>query len=112
MIKKIYYIIFLGLLLRISAVLFLGDFKSNYYWEYGEIAKNIVNGNGYTLFYIEDAKIKHLYNENVEPAKSAYMPPGYVCFLLPFMLIDNIEFRNILIYFIQIINTFLKTNIY
>ncbi len=103
MIKKIQYIILLGFVLRFLAAIVFGDFNKGYYWEYGEIAKNIINGNGYSLFYIEDSELRHHFKENVAPAKSAYMPPGYVYFLLPFMWIGDVAIRNALIYLLQII---------
>jgi hypothetical protein len=101
--KKIHYIILLGLIIRLSAAMLWGDFTKNYYWEYGENAKNIIHGNGYSLFYMEDSQLQHRYKENVKPAESAYMPPGYVYFLLPFMLINDIAVRNVLIYLFHII---------
>ena len=102
-VRKIKHIIILGFLLRVLTVLFLGDFTNGYYWEYGETAKNIINGKGYSLFYIENSKLEHHYKENAKPAESAYMPPGYVFFLLPFIWISDVVIRNALIYFLQII---------
>lgn len=108
--KKILHIILLGIILRFSAVAVWGDFTKNYYWEYGETAKNIIHGNGYSLFYMEDSELQHRYKENVKPAESAYMPPGYVYFLVPFMLINDIALKNALIYLFQII--FASTAVY
>ena len=101
--KKIHYIILLGIVLRITVVIIWGDFTKNYYWEYGEIAKNIIHGNGYSLFYRENSKLQHHFKEDVEPANSAYMPPGYVYFLLPFMYLNDIAVRNVLIYLFHIL---------
>ena len=98
---KIRNIIILGFILRIFIVICYGNFEENYYWEYGEIAKNIIHGNGYSLFYIEDSHLEYHFKENAQPSKSADMPPGYVYFLLPFMLINNIIIRNALIFLIQ-----------
>jgi 4-amino-4-deoxy-L-arabinose transferase-like glycosyltransferase len=100
---KIWVIILISLILRIFSVFYAIDLKKDYYWEYGEIAKNIINGNGYSLFYIEDSKLEHNYKPEIIPSKSAFMPPGYVYFLLPFLLIKNVVLRNILLYLIQII---------
>lgn len=101
--KKIYYLILLGIILRITVVIIWGDFSKNYYWEYGEIAKNIIHGNGYSLFYMENSELKYHFNEKVKPAKSAYMPPGYVYFLVPFVHLNDIAVRNILIYLFHIL---------
>lgn len=101
--KKIHYIILLGIILRISATIIWGDFTKNYYWEYGEIAKNIIHGNGYSLFYMENSKLQHHFKEDVQPANSAYMPPGYVYFLLPLLQINDIAVRNALIYIFHIL---------
>jgi len=101
--KKIHYIILLGIILRISATIIWGDFTKNYYWEYGEITKNILHGNGYSLFYMENSELQHQFKEDINPAKSAYMPPGYVFFLLPFMYLNDIAVRNVLIYLFHIL---------
>jgi 4-amino-4-deoxy-L-arabinose transferase-like glycosyltransferase len=101
--KQIHQIIIFGILIRITAVIGWGDFTKNNYWEYGEIAKNIIHGNGYSLFYMENSKLQHHFKEDVEPAISAYMPPGYVYFLLPFLQINDIAVRNVLIYLFHIL---------
>ena len=55
-------------------------------WEYGVLAKNLVAGNGYSLFYHgEFYNPKKLINgkdkSGIRPAPSAYMMPGYPLFL-------------------------------
>lgn len=100
---KIRYIILLGFVLRITAALAIGDFTDGYYWEYGEIAKNIVHDKGFSLFYIEDSELLHHFNVNIQPAKSAYMPPGYVYFLIPFMWIGDVALRNVFLYLLHTI---------
>ena len=100
--KKIIIILFIGLVLRITVVVLFGDFQNNYYWEYGEIAKNVVSGKGYSLHYIKDSQLKYRFSEDVKPETSAYMPPGYVGFLIPFIPIENNTLRNALIYLVHI----------
>ncbi len=101
--KNILLIVLFGLLLRLFAVFYFGNFKSDFYWEYGEIAKNILKGNGYSLFYIDNSKLEFHVTSDSNPTKSAYMPPGYTYFLLPFIKIDNVGVRNALIYLVQAI---------
>ena len=43
------------------------------------------------------------YSSLAEPQKSAYMPPLYVCFLTPFLLIKQVILRNILLLVAQAI---------
>ncbi len=94
--KKIIVVIIAGLLLRALFILFFSDLKQDYYWEYGEIAKNVIHGKGYSLFYFENGALEHLYTPEAVPFPSAYMPPGYVWTLVPFLLIRTVPVRNIL----------------
>jgi len=96
-------ILILGLTTRIIFMIFFCDLKKDDYSEYGCIAKNINSGNGYSLFYIQNDTLKIKNNPSYIPYPSAFMPPGYVYFLLPFLKIENVQFRNILIYSSQII---------
>ncbi len=101
--NKIHLIAIFALAVRLFSSFILPDPGKDYYWEYGELAKNLLNGNGYSLFRIDEQIIEHHYTPGVKPFISAYMPPGYVAFLLPFMLLDNFDLRNWLIYTAQII---------
>lgn len=76
--KKLYIILSFALILRLLLTFYFGNLHGENYWEYGEIAKNIIIGHGYSLFYFNDSELDYHFNENVKPAKSAYMPPGYV----------------------------------
>ncbi len=99
--KHFWYILAAGVVFRIIFVLLFSDLKNDYYWEYGATAKNIVNGRGYSLYYFQDDLLRHKYQEDKTPFPSAYMPPGYVFFLTPFMLLKSLIFRNLLILLIQ-----------
>jgi 4-amino-4-deoxy-L-arabinose transferase-like glycosyltransferase len=101
--KKVIIIIVLALIVRLIFIFSFSDLKKDYYWEYGEIAKNIIHGNGYSLFYFNGNELEHKYSPGTEILPSAYMPPGYVVFLLPFMLVNDLATRNILILIIQTI---------
>jgi 4-amino-4-deoxy-L-arabinose transferase-like glycosyltransferase len=101
--KKVIIIIVLALIVRLIFIFSFTDLKKDYYWEYGEIAKNVIHGNGYSLFYFNGNELKHQYSPGIEILPSAYMPPGYVAFLLPFMLVNDLATRNILILLIQAI---------
>ena len=82
--RTILAVIALGIFLRIIFVWQFVDISSINQWEYGEIAKNIVHSNGYSLFYFENDSLAYKYKEEVKPFPSAYMPPGYVFIILPF----------------------------
>jgi 4-amino-4-deoxy-L-arabinose transferase-like glycosyltransferase len=101
--KKVIIIIVLALIVRIIFIFSFTDLKKDYYWEYGEIAKNVIHGNGYSLFYFNDNQLEHKYSPGIEILPSAYMPPGYVAFLMPFMMANDLAARNILILLIQTI---------
>ncbi len=90
-------IIITAVFLRLLMAIFLFDTNSENYWEYGETAKNIIGGRGYSLFYIAENDLQHKYDPNTSANPSAYMPPLYTFRLIPFMLINNIELRNILL---------------
>jgi hypothetical protein len=100
--RNIFFIIFIALTTRIIFSLLFLEFKTDYYWEYGEIGKNILSGRGYSLFYFENEILAHKYNPEYIPFPSAYMPPGYVLFLLPFLSISGVVLRNTLLIASQI----------
>jgi hypothetical protein len=100
--KKLLYIIVVGLILRLTVILIV-DLRSDFYWEYGEIAKNIVAGKGYSFFYITDGAMGFMNAPNATPQSSAYMPPFYVLFLTPFMLIKSVVLKTILLLAVQAI---------
>jgi 4-amino-4-deoxy-L-arabinose transferase-like glycosyltransferase len=83
------------------SVIYLDLNSEAFYFEYGNINKNIVAGKGYSLFYSENGKIKYEFNEKARPAPSAYMPPAYSLITLPFFFIQNIFARNFLIIIFQ-----------
>ncbi len=89
-------IIIIAVILRIFTALYMFDFHTENYWEYGEIAKNIYHGRGYSLLYIENGKIEHKYKSEIAAYPSAYMPPMYVFRILPFIGIENVVLRNVL----------------
>ncbi len=100
--KPLIYIIIISTILKIIIILSIYNSEKINYWEYGIIAQNILNGKGYSLFYYEDDQVKFEYNSNSKPYPSAYMPPAYVYYLIPFMAIENNNLRNILFLLIQI----------
>jgi len=101
--RTILAVIVFGIFLRIVFVWQFVDISSINQWEYGEIAKNIVHSNGYSLFYFENDSLEYKYKEEVKPFSSAYMPPGYVFIILPFYLIENDFIINLVIISLQII---------
>ena len=72
-------------------------------YEYGALAKNLVNGKGYSLFYFENNKMLYEYKAEAIPHKSAYMPPLYIFLISPFMIIQNTAIQNLLIVLLNIL---------
>jgi hypothetical protein len=94
--RLLFLIIFLGVFVRISFMIYFCDFEKDDYSEYGSIANNIISGKGYSLFYFQNDSIQFKHKTFAKPYPSAFMPPGYVYYLLPFIKIDNVQLRNIL----------------
>ena len=102
--KRLLLIICLAaILIRFAYVLTYVDLNDDNYWEYGEIAKNVYNGKGYSLYYYSGDTLKIDYRETAMPHPSALMSPGYVFYLLPFVGISNIVARNLAILGSQIL---------
>ncbi len=77
------------------------DLESENYWEFGELAKNVLDGKDYSLFYPTEEGVGFRSVDTDSPRPSAYMPPGYPGVLIPFMLIENIVLRNMMIMIFQ-----------
>lgn len=100
------YILIIGLAavaVRLAFVFYYKPLNEEYYWEYGEIAKNIKSGYGYSLISFGEKYPDYVHKPGVIPHKSAYMPPGYVYYILPFIYIDNVPLRNLLILSLNIV---------
>ncbi len=81
-IKNKTLIIFLvALIIRLIFVLLFGDVSNPLLWEYGLIAKNIVNGLGFSMNY----PMHQVAYSLILP--SAYMPPAYVYILSIFIFV-------------------------
>ena len=91
------YLLLSGGLLRLTFMLFSGKLQEAEYWEYGQIAQQLLEGHGYS-FPFTDAMLQFL-PEQYYP--SALMPPGYVFFLLPFLLISDAVLRHLLLFSMQ-----------
>jgi 4-amino-4-deoxy-L-arabinose transferase-like glycosyltransferase len=101
--KLLFIIIFIAVCLRILFVILFVDLRLENYWEFGIIADNLKAGRGYSLFYFTGNHISQVFDLNITPFPSAFMPPLYVYFIYPFMYIDSVIFRNILLIGSQII---------
>ncbi len=96
-------IVIISIILRIIFLFKFVDLNSDHYQEYGYIAYNIVNDRGYSLNYHNANEYRPYFNIDEKPFQSAYMPPAYVYYIVPFLEIDNIWIRNVLLYSSQII---------
>ena len=101
--KPLLAILVIACIVRLIIVFVIVNFSTDFYWEYGEIAKNILAGHGYSLYYISNNDLAYHFNSSVTPFPSALMAPGYICFLLPFMTISNVLLTNIFIILTQIV---------
>ncbi|RPI71779.1 MAG: hypothetical protein EHM47_09485 [Ignavibacteriales bacterium] len=99
----IIYLIALTFLTRLLFTLFFVDLNNLEYHEYGNLALNMHNEKGYSLFYYEKDKLEYRFTPEAAPYISAYMPPGYTFFLYPFFYIDDTATRNFIIIFFQIL---------
>ncbi len=97
----LFSIVAAALIVRCFYLFFFVDLSRDYYWEYGEIAKNLHMGKGYSLFFHQGEKIEFHTSPAVSPYPSAYMMPGYVGVLYPLFLIDNVVLRNALLLLLQ-----------
>lgn len=101
--RKLVFVVLVGIALRYAYVFCCIDISKDFYWEYGEIAKNLHAGKGYSLFYLNRTESAFMFNEASAPCPSAFMPPGYVMFLWPFLNITDVPLRNVLILSVQIV---------
>ena len=108
-IKKnpIWLILAIAFIARIIFMYLFVDLHSDYYWEYGDIAKYILDGKGYSFVFFNGNSYEWGYQLKEFAYPSAFMPPGYVFFMIPFLLIKNLLLRNILLFVIHnILSTF------
>jgi 4-amino-4-deoxy-L-arabinose transferase-like glycosyltransferase len=70
-------------------------------YEYGAIAQNLVQGKGYSLFYNDEGQVGFKFKTSAHTYQSAWMPPLYVYFLVPFYLVDSDSLRLLLIFLTQ-----------
>ncbi len=101
--KKISVILFFALLSRALVLFTVADIKNMNYQEYGQICKNIHSGKGYSYFYYENNEIATASTPTSKPLPSAFMPLGYIAFLLPFFEIENEPMRTQVILFVQVL---------
>jgi 4-amino-4-deoxy-L-arabinose transferase-like glycosyltransferase len=99
--KVVIALVVVALILRIAYLFFFVDLLRDNYWEYGEIARNLHMGKGYSLFYPNGAGYSFRAAPEASPYPSAYMMPGYVAFLYPFFFLSDIVERNTLLLLLQ-----------
>ena len=86
--KVLFSLLIFTFVIRILFAFVYIDLNSEvFYYEYGNINKNIIAGKGYSLFYTENGSIKYEFNPKAQPAPSAYMPPGYSLLTLPIFFV-------------------------
>jgi 4-amino-4-deoxy-L-arabinose transferase-like glycosyltransferase len=99
--KTIIALVLVGLAFRAAFILFFADLSLDSYWEYGEIARNLHLGKGYSLFHNEGGRYEFHSSPSASPYPSAYMMPGYVALLYPFFFLNDVTLRNVLLLLLQ-----------
>lgn len=99
--RGIWAIALVALVLRIGFMAATVDLRSENYNEFGEIAKNMRAGHGYALFHFEGEQLSIWYSGDAAPFPSAFMPPGYVVYVYPFLSVGDPAFRNLLLLLLQ-----------
>ena len=94
-------LVLLALLLRAAYVLFFADLARDSYWEYGELARNLHMGKGYSLFHNEGGRYEFVASPSALPYPSAYMMPGYVGLIYPFFFLSDVVLMNVLLLLLQ-----------
>lgn len=91
--KPLPLILLLAFAARAAVALLYADFHNDYYWEYGDITYNLLAGKGYSYFVVNDLEPQPRLPD-ADPSPSAYVPPGYVLYLAPFLAVENAPLRN------------------
>lgn len=99
--KVLIIILSLTLLLRVGYSIYRISTDNIDTYEYGAIAQNITEGKGYTLFYNDNGNLGFRFKVDAHTYKSAWMPPLYVYFLVPFYLLNSETVRLLFIFLIQ-----------
>lgn len=99
--RGIWAIAVLAFVLRIGFMAATVDLGGENYNEFGEIVKNMRVGQGYALFHFEGERLSEWHSADATPFPSAFMPPGYVLYLYPFLSVDDPFIRNTLLLLIQ-----------
>jgi hypothetical protein len=86
-----------GVVIRFAFLFASGQWPTDEYWEYGQIARLLAEGKGYSFSFV-DEELRFLPDAWYP---SALMPPGYVFFLYPFLLIQDLALRNLLLFAVQ-----------
>ncbi len=78
--KFMTFVLSVAVLTRLAAILILGDFNEPRFFEYGTIARNIIGGHGYSMYYppIEPQKFPSPtdYEWHIPPPPTAFTLPG------------------------------------
>lgn len=98
--KIFIFILIASVLVKLFFGIYYWD-KLNYF-EFGAIAQNIVAGQGYSFYYHENGVLEYNFKPNSDPYPSAYIPAGYVIYLLPFFQIQSDGLRNWLFMIVNI----------
>lgn len=95
--RPLLIVVAIGIVVRIIAAIAVFNLSNDFYWEYGDLARNMHDGKGYSYWYFSGDSLSYLATPTSQPLPSAYMPPGYAVFLYPYFWIADTPTRNVLI---------------
>ncbi|MDQ1267318.1 MAG: 2 protein [Bacteroidota bacterium] len=101
--RPLLWIAIAGFIARLAFMAIFTDLHKNYYWEYGDIARYILDGKGFSYYHFQEGILNFGFQKGYPVYVSAHIPPAYVFYLIPFLTIHNDILRNILFNFSQIL---------
>ncbi len=100
--SRLRIVVLVALVLRFSLWLFMTDHSSLRAMEYGVIADNIIHDKGYGYFWKDSSRLRSdVPPSSVMPQPSAYMMPGYTCFIATLLTIESPLLRSLLLVLLQ-----------
>jgi len=93
--------VILGAVVRIGVVVIFSHPESSFYFEYGEMAKNVLAGKGLSYVVANQEALAYHFSASTAPLPTAYMSPGYVFFLFPFLALPSVLIANVLLITVQ-----------
>lgn len=104
-IKFVLTVLTIAFVFRVAAIIVMGNFQSPYLYEYGMIARNMIAGHGYSLYYqpLEQNPDAGDYVFTIPPPPTAFTLPGIVVvYYVVLSLFDETLLSIILFYLLNL----------